>query len=169
MCVFLLHKRCEVLVQRLNTAGRKDLKGPCGSPRGFLGAGRGAAASRASLRPPSARAGRFATGKLRSRPARPALRCPASKPLSQSGQHPSPPWSGLLGTIPGPLPCGRSRLCFEMTDKVINCKANSENPSQARVRLWICLRPGKPTEKGLESSRALQPAPAEGPGGAGAA
>ena len=41
MCVFLLHKRCEVLVQSLNTAGRKDLRDPRGRPLGFWGLAEG--------------------------------------------------------------------------------------------------------------------------------
>lgn len=155
-------------MRRLDTAGRKDLKGPRGSPRGFWGLAEGLPppARPSGLRQP----GQDAWQQGNCAPGRPAPRCAVLlRGPFQSGQPSSPPWSGLLGMIPGPLPWGGSRLCFEMTDKVINCKANSKNPSQTRVCLWICLRPRKPTEKGLESSRALQPAPAEGPGGAGAA
>ena len=122
-----------------------------------------------SLRPPSARAGHTATGKLCSWPARPALRCPASRPLSWSGQPSSPPWSGLLGTIPGPLPCGQSRLCFEMTDKVINCKASSKRPLQTHVCLWICPVLGSQQRRVWRAHRRSTQLQPEGPGGAGAA
>ena len=164
MC-FLLHKRCEVLVQSLNTAGRKDLKDPRGSPRGFWGLVEG-------LPPPPCPSGLRQHGEDPQRqetvlPAgRPALSCFEAPFTVRPDLQPSLVWAS--GDDSRPPSLWSVRLCFEMTDKVINCKANSKKPLQTCVCLWICTHPGKPTENSLESSLALQTVPAGRPGGAGA-
>ena len=151
MCVFLFHELCEVLMQSLDTAGRNDFKGSVASPGVLGGWQRGCV----SLRPQTAWAGHTAAGKLRSRPACPALPCPVSRsPFTVRLDLQPSLCLGLLWTIPIPLPCSGSQLCFEMTDKVINCKANSKKPLQTHVCLWICTRPGETTVKGLEKSLA---------------
>ena len=104
VCVFLLHKRCEVLVQSLNTAGRKDLKDPRGRPLGFWGLAEG-------LLPPTRPSGPRQPGQdTRQRgncaPGRPALRCAVLLRGPFHGQASRPALLGLAfwGQFQVPFP-----------------------------------------------------------------